>query len=79
MKLATTAEIRQDPNVQGKVSRINALRQAKGLELYEYDYLLLCNKICGSAHYNMQMNIVVETQAEYDAWVKEQKTIAETL
>jgi len=45
----------------------------------EFEYMLLCNKICGSAHYNMQMNIVVETQAEYDAWVKEQKTIAETL
>ena len=75
----TTAEIRQDADVQGKVERINAIRSAKGLELYAYDYILLCNKICGSAHYNMQMNIVVETQAEYDAWVKEQKTIAETL
>jgi cytochrome c oxidase subunit 2 len=39
----------------------------------------LCNKICGSAHYNMQMNVIVETQEEYDAWVKEQKTISETL
>jgi cytochrome c oxidase subunit 2 len=75
----TTAEMRQDPNVIGKVERINAIRSAKGLELYEYDYILLCNKICGSAHYNMQMNVIVETQAEYDAWVKEQKTISETL
>jgi cytochrome c oxidase subunit 2 len=75
----TTAEIRQDADVQGKVERINAIRQAKGLELYNYDYILLCNKICGSAHYNMQMNIVVETQAEYDAWANAQKTIAETL
>jgi cytochrome c oxidase subunit II len=75
----TSTEMRQDPSVQERVKRINTLRQGKGLELYEYNYLLLCNKICGSAHYNMQMNIVVETQAEYDAWVKEQKTIAETL
>ena len=75
----TTAEMRQDPNVIGKVERINAIRSAKGLELYEYDYILLCNKICGSAHYNMQMNVIVETQAEYDAWVKEQMTISETL
>ena len=75
----TTAEIRQDPEVIAKVERINAIRSAKGQELYEYDYILMCNKICGSAHYNMQMNIVVEAQADYDAWVKEQKTIAETL
>jgi cytochrome c oxidase subunit 2 len=75
----TTAEMRQDPEVIAKVDRINAIRSAKGQELYEYDYILLCNKICGSAHYNMQMNIVVESQADYDAWVKEQKTIAETL
>ncbi|MEK9829287.1 MAG: cytochrome c oxidase subunit II, partial [Schleiferiaceae bacterium] len=75
----TTAEMRQDPDVIAKVERINAIRSANGLELYEYDYLLLCNKICGSAHYNMQMNVIIETQAEYDAWVKEQKTISETL
>jgi cytochrome c oxidase subunit II len=45
----------------------------------EFDYLLLCNKICGSAHYNMQMKIVVETQAEYDAWYAGKKTMAEQL
>jgi cytochrome c oxidase subunit 2 len=39
----------------------------------------LCNKICGAAHYNMQMDIIVETQDEFDAWLKEQKTVAETL
>lgn len=39
----------------------------------EFDYLLLCNKICGAAHYNMQMNIIVETQEEYDKWLAEQK------
>ena len=43
----------------------------------EYQYLLLCNKICGVAHYNMQMNIIVESQEDYDAWMAEQKTVAE--
>jgi cytochrome c oxidase subunit 2 len=75
----TTADIRQDANVQAKVARINALRTEKGLESYAYDYLLLCNKVCGSAHYNMQMNIVVESEEEYAKWLAEQKTIAETL
>ena len=40
----------------------------------EFDYILLCNKICGAAHYNMQMNIIVETQEEYDKWLAEQKS-----
>lgn len=45
----------------------------------EFDYLLLCNKICGSAHYNMQMNIIVESEADYNAWLAGQKTLAEQL
>ena len=45
----------------------------------EFNYILLCNKICGAAHYNMQMNVIIETQAEYDQWISEQKVfIAET-
>lgn len=38
-----------------------------------FDYVLLCNKVCGAAHFNMEMKIVVETQEEYDAWIEEQK------
>jgi len=40
---------------------------------------LLCNKICGKSHYNMQMKIIVETQEEYDAWMKEQKIFKNSL
>ncbi|MBL7942410.1 MAG: cytochrome c oxidase subunit II [Flavobacteriales bacterium] len=40
----------------------------------EFNYILLCNKVCGAAHYNMQMKVVVETQEEYDTWLKAQKT-----
>ena len=43
----------------------------------EFNYVLLCNKICGAAHYNMQMDIVVESQEDYDAWLTEQKTFVE--
>jgi len=43
----------------------------------EFEYILLCNKICGGAHYNMQMNIIVESEADYNAWLAKQKTIAE--
>jgi len=39
----------------------------------DFNYILLCNKICGSAHFNMSMDIVVESQEKYDAWLAEQK------
>jgi len=40
----------------------------------DFNYVLLCNKVCGSAHYNMQMNIVVETEEKYQEWLSQQKT-----
>ncbi|MDP4952073.1 MAG: hypothetical protein NWQ53_00385, partial [Flavobacteriales bacterium] len=40
----------------------------------EFDYILLCNKVCGSAHFNMQMKVIVESQEDYDNWLNEQKT-----
>ena len=85
----TTADMRQNPDMIDKVYNINTIRTekskalaAKGeeaLEPYEFDYLLLCNKICGKSHYNMQMKIIVETQEEYDAWMSEQKIFANSL
>ncbi len=33
-----------------------------------FDYILLCNKICGASHYNMQMPLMIVEQAEYDTW-----------
>jgi len=41
-----------------------------------FEYLLLCNKICGAAHYNMQMNIVVESKEDYEKWLSSQKQFA---
>jgi cytochrome c oxidase subunit II len=42
-----------------------------------FDYILLCNKICGAAHSNMKLKVVVETQEEFDAWISKKMTIAE--
>lgn len=85
----TTAEMRQNPDMVDKVSNINRIRVenskalvAKGEEAlspYEFDYILLCNKICGKSHYNMQMKIIVETQEEFDAWIKEQTVFKNSL
>jgi len=83
----TTVEMRENPDIIDKVANINKIRlenkeeiAERGQDLrYEFDYLLLCNKICGKSHYNMQMKIIVETQEEYDAWMAEQKTFENSL
>ena len=38
----------------------------------EFNYILLCNKICGASHFNMQMDLVVEPQDSYDTWLAKQ-------
>lgn len=35
----------------------------------EFDYMLLCNKICGMAHFSMKMKIVVESEEDYNKWL----------
>ncbi len=39
---------------------------------YNYDFVMLCNKICGSAHWNMQKKVVVVTEAQYKEWLAKQ-------
>lgn len=41
---------------------------------YNFNYELACNKICGAAHFNMRMKFVVVTEAEYEAWLAQQRT-----
>lgn len=40
----------------------------------DFMYEISCDQMCGAGHYSMKANIVVETQAEYDAWSAKQKT-----
>lgn len=75
----TTEEMRNLDETKRKVADVNKVRKAKGEDAYEFDYLLLCNKICGASHYNMQMKIVVEEEAAFYSWLKQQKTIAEVV
>lgn len=37
-----------------------------------YNYVLLCAKICGAGHYNMQAKVTVVTEAEYAVWIAKQ-------
>ncbi len=78
----TTSEYRELPFMVEKVARINDLRTKQSAKLvaegktaldpYTFDYLLLCNKICGASHYNMQMKIVVDSPEDYKIWLSEQ-------
>ena len=75
----TTAEMRVYPDTKKKFENINKLRKSLGKEEVVFDYLLLCNKICGASHYNMQMKIVVDEEADFNTWLAGQKTLAESL
>jgi cytochrome c oxidase subunit 2 len=75
----TTEEMRKNEKTMAKVEGINKIRAEKGEDPYEFDYLLLCNKICGSSHYNMQMKIIVQEEADFNSWLSTQKTIAEVV
>ncbi|MFV5686822.1 cytochrome c oxidase subunit II [Flavobacterium sp. GB2R13] len=83
----TTSEYRDLPFMIEKVANINAIRTKKSAELvangetaldpYTFDYLLLCNKICGASHYNMQMKVIVDTPEEYKKWLSEKATLVQ--
>ena len=54
-------------------------QEMKEVEGEDFEYVLLCNKICGSAHFNMQMKFVVESEEDYNKWIASQKTLKNTL
>ncbi|MRX63390.1 cytochrome c oxidase subunit II [Maribacter luteus] len=81
----TTADMRNKPEIIDKVKRTNTIRAEKaaaGVENsdpWEFDYILLCNKICGKSHYNMQMKIIVEEEEDYNKWLAEQQTFSQSM
>jgi cytochrome c oxidase subunit 2 len=85
----TTAEYRELPFMVEKVANINKLRAAQSADLiakgesaldpYTFDYLLLCNKICGASHYNMQMKVIVDSPEDYKKWLSEKSTLAQDI
>ncbi|MEZ2415977.1 cytochrome c oxidase subunit II [Muriicola sp. E247] len=81
----TTEEMRLKPDVIDKVKRTNAIRAERAAngepnsDPWEFDYVLLCNKICGKSHYNMQMKIIVESEEEYNAWMESQQTFSQLM
>jgi cytochrome c oxidase subunit 2 len=73
-------------SVPGDITRfvmkptITTAEMRNNLNNQEFNYILMCNKICGAAHYNMQMNVIVDSPEDYQLWLNEQKPfIAETI
>ncbi len=85
----TSEDYRETEFMTEKVRKINEIRRQRSEELvangdvaldpYEFEYYLLCNKICGASHYNMQIPIIVESKEDYQEWLDSQQTFEETL
>ena len=41
----------------------------------KFDYVMLCNKVCGVAHYNMNMKVVIESADDFKRWYKSQPLV----
>lgn len=72
----TTKEMRMMPEVQEHYKNINEIHNERKRRIGEeeekvlFDYVLLCNKICGAGHSNMQLKVIVETQNEFENWIE---------
>jgi cytochrome c oxidase subunit 2 len=85
----TSAEYRELPYMIEKVAKINEIRAKKNIELaakglvaldpYSFDYLLICNKICGSSHYNMQLKVIVDTPEDYKKWLSDKVALVDEI
>lgn len=38
-----------------------------------FNYIILCNRVCGSGHYNMHISFVVDSKEDYQKWLAKQK------
>ncbi|MEI8279284.1 MAG: cytochrome c oxidase subunit II [Bacteroidota bacterium] len=41
-------------------------------------YEISCDQMCGKGHYSMRGTVIVETQADYDAWMSKQQSYYDT-
>ena len=66
-------------NVPGQVTRFKFTPNVTTEEMRErmknpnFNYVLMCNKICGGAHYKMKMIVVVLPKEEFKKWMDGKK------
>ncbi|QKZ11480.1 cytochrome c oxidase subunit II [Spirosoma sp. KUDC1026] len=44
----------------------------------DFKYEIACTEVCGRGHFSMKINLVVEDEASWQAWCKEQKPLLNT-
>ena len=65
--------------VPGMTTRFKFIPDVTSVEMRKrknndkFNYVLMCNKICGGAHYKMKMMVVVLSESEYKAWMTNKK------
>jgi len=53
---------------------ISTKEMKKKMNNPDFNFVLMCNKICGGAHYKMKMIVVVDSPSTYKKWMKTKKT-----
>jgi len=48
------------------------MKKITGKENFVYE--ISCDQVCGTSHYAMRGTVIVQTQAEYDAWIMKQQS-----
>jgi cytochrome c oxidase subunit 2 len=43
------------------------------------NFEVLCAELCGVGHHAMRGNVIVDNQGDYDKWLGEQETFAQTM
>ena len=43
------------------------------------EFVVLCEELCGVAHFTMRGRVIVETKEDYDSWLEQQPTFADHL
>ena len=67
------AQINCVPGIQTRMKftpNITTKDMRKKMKNEKFNFILMCNKICGGAHYKMKMMVVVLGEKEFDKWWK---------
>lgn len=54
--------------------KYTSAEMAKLTNMPDFVYEISCDQMCGKGHYSMRGTVIVESQQEYENWMKEQKS-----
>lgn len=61
------------------IPTITTAEMRKKLHDSTFNYILVCNRVCGSGHYNMSMKVVVDTKEGFQQWLATKKPQFESI